>query len=216
MRRSCLLSLLLLPLCWLAPAQPADKDAPLKGSEALFNGKDLTGWEVLGGKFEGWGNDKTLIYTARADGGWLMTEKEYGDFELTLEWRVPKGGSSGVVLRSPSDGDPTYTGVKIAIVDNASNKKLEKSQYAGSIYGVVAPSKDATKAVGEWNKYEITAKGRNVIVKLNGEEVVNANLDTYKDKFKAYPGLARDKGHLGLQGHGGRVEFRNLYVKPLK
>ena len=76
-----------------------------------------------------------------------------------------------------------------------------------------SPQRNA--AVGEWNTYRIVAKGRNVIVNLNGTEIVNANLDDYKDKVKAHPGLQRDKGHLGLQCHGGRVEFRNLYVKSL-
>jgi hypothetical protein len=61
----------------------------------------------------------------------------------------------------------------------------------------------------------IIAKGRKITVELNGQIVNDANLDDHKDKIEEHPGLLRDRGHLGVQSHDGRVEFRNLYVKPL-
>jgi len=74
----------------------------------------------------------------------------------------------------------------------------------------------ANKAFGEWNSYKITAKGRQITIELNGVKAVDANLDDYvKEHGKKHPGLSRDKGHIGLQSHDGRVEFRNIYVKPL-
>jgi hypothetical protein len=78
---------------------------------------------------------------------------------------------------------------------------------------VVPPEKDATKPPGEWNTFQITAKGRHVTVVLNGTKIVDANLDDYKNRAQEHPGLLRERGHLGLQSHDGRVEFRNLYVK---
>jgi hypothetical protein len=205
-------------LALLAPAYADKADAPgaPKGAEALFNGKDLKGWKVHGGKLSAWGAEKGLLVSKSGGGGWLMTEKEYGDFELRLEYRLrTKGANSGVALRSPMKGDPAYTGMEIQILDNAGHKGLKPWQYTGSIYGVVAPSKDATRPVGEWNRMRITAKGRKVTVEINGTTVVDANLDDHKEHFKAHPGLLRAKGHLGLQSHGGRIEFRNLTVKPL-
>jgi 3-keto-disaccharide hydrolase len=73
------------------------------------------------------------------------------------------------------------------------------------------------KPVGEWNSEEITARGRQVTVKLNGNTIVDANLDQVKDDaaLKKHPGLARKSGHLGFLGHGARVEFRNIRVKRL-
>src|SRR5262249_14288807 len=208
----------------LLPATRADDktqkaeplNVPPKGFTALFNGKDLTGWKVHGGKLASWGADKGVLFVKGGGGGWLVAEEEYADFELRLEFKVPKGGNSGVALRSPLKGDPAYTGMEIQILDDPAYKGLQKWQHTGSIYGVVPPTKIATKPVGEWNSYKITCQGRQVTVELNGEKVVDANLDDYTAKHaKAHPGILREKGHVGLQEHGGRVEFRNLFIKEL-
>jgi hypothetical protein len=61
----------------------------------------------------------------------------------------------------------------------------------------------------------IMANGRQITVELNGTKIVDVNLDAHKDRVGQHPGLLRAKGHLGLQSHDGRVEFRNLYIKPL-
>jgi hypothetical protein len=219
MRRALFLSLL--PLLLVVSAARPDKVAdsnptPPEGFTPLFNGKDLKGWQVHGGKLASWGANDGVLFVSGGGGGWLMTEKEYGDFELRLEFKVPKNGNSGVALRSPLAGDPAYTGMEIQILDDPNYKGIKDWQHTGSIYGVVAPSKVPTKPVGEWNAYRITAKGRQITIELNGEKVVDANLDEYKEKHaKAHPGILRTKGHIGLQEHGGRVEFRNLFVKEL-
>jgi hypothetical protein len=216
----------LLPLaalvCLLPRVGAADKDLP-EGFEKLFNGKDLKGWQVNeGGNLDRWGAADGVLFTKGSGGGWLMTEKEYGDFELRLEFKVPKAGNSGVALRSALKGSPHLdAGMEIQILDDAwhldekNYKGLKPAQRTGSIYGVVPPSKDALKPVGEWNSYRIVAKGRQITVELNGTTVVDANLDEHKDKAKEHSGMLREKGHLGLQSHDGRVEFRNIRVKPL-
>jgi Domain of Unknown Function (DUF1080) len=208
--------LLALPL-GLAGAEEK-KEGPPEGFTALFNGKDLTGWKVTpGAKMEVWGAENGLLYVNGSGGGWLMTEKEYGDFEVRLEYKVPKGGNSGVGLRAPLQGDPAYQGMEIQILDDYAPqyKNLRPTQYTGSIYDVVPPGKRVTKEAGEWNKMRIVAKGRKVTVEINGEKVVDADLDEHKDSFKKHPGLERKDGHIGLQSHDGRVEFKNIYVKPL-
>ncbi|HEV3203059.1 MAG TPA: DUF1080 domain-containing protein [Gemmataceae bacterium] len=195
-----------------------DKGPP-SGFDALFNGKDLTGWKVFDGKMTAWGADNGILFVSGGGGGWLMTEKEYGDFELRLEYKVPAKGNSGVALRAPLKGNPAYEGMEIQILDDpwykdpANYKSIRPTQLTGSIYDVVPPSKDALKPTGDWNAMRITAKGRQVTIEINGSKIVDANLDDYKEKAKAHPGLLRDKGHLGLQSHDGRVEFRNIYVK---
>ncbi len=204
----------------LSFAGSAEKDIP-EGFEALFNGKDLNGWKAYGGKMEVWGADKGLLCTTGSGGGWLLTEKEYGDFELRLEYRWDKdGGNSGVAVRAPLTGAVSSKGIEIQLIDDANYEKvhrykLKPTQHTGSIYGVVPPSKLPGKGPGEWNKMRILARGRRLTIELNGEIVTDANLDDYKAHFEQHPGLQRPKGHLGVQSHDGRVEFRNLLVKPL-
>jgi hypothetical protein len=188
---------------------------PPKGFVSLFNGKDLTGWKVHAGKMDAWGVDNGILFVTGGGGGWLMTEKEYSDVEVLLEFKLPKMGNSGVALRAPLKGDPAYQGMEIQLLDDANHKGLRSVQQTGSIYDVVPPTKVVNRPLGEWNRMHITAKGRRVTVEVNGTKVVDADLDTYKDHAKKHPGLLRTSGHLGLQSHSFRVEFRNLYVKPL-
>jgi hypothetical protein len=200
----------------------AAENEPPKGFESLFNGKDLTGWHVNeGGNLAVWGAENGILFVNGHGGGWLMTEKEFADFELRLEYKLPSKGNGGVALRSPMKGDPAYAGMEIQILDDhwyldsQHYKGLRRTQLTGSIYDVVPPSKEVTKPVGEWNQMQITAKGRQVTVVLNNTTIVDANLDDYKNRADKHPGLKRAKGHLGLQSHDGRVEFRSLFVKPL-
>src|SRR5690242_9876681 len=81
------------------PGPRAADDGPPPGFASLFNGKDLTGWKVNeGGNLKKWGAADGLLFTRGGGGGWLMTEQEYDDFELRLEFRLPKAGNSGVAL----------------------------------------------------------------------------------------------------------------------
>jgi 3-keto-disaccharide hydrolase len=226
MRRCLLLLTAVAVICSTALARSDDFDTP-EGFEPLFNGKDLTGWKVLNGNQSVWGAENGILFVNGKGGGWLMTEKEYSDFEIRLEFKLPPKGNSGVALRAPMKGDPAYAGMEIQILDDewhkANYKGLRNVQLTGSIYDVVPPSKDANKPIGEWNKYRITAKGPHITVELNGVVVVDANLEDHKDRAKgpasaltrSHPGLLRKSGHLGLQSHDGRVEFRHIFVKQL-
>jgi len=220
---------LMAALLALSPARPADDSDKgggiYEGFTRLFNGKDLTGWKASG-KMEDWGVEDGLLFTKGGGGGWLMSDKEYSDFEVYVDFKMPiptaekGGGNSGVAIRAPFEGDAAYQGMEIQLLDDVWHKEhlkdLKPVQLTGAIYGVVAPSEEALKPVGEWNRIHITAKGRHVTVELNGVKTVDADLDEHKDAFKAHPGLTRDKGHIGLQSHSNRVEFRNIYVKELE
>src|SRR6516225_8620805 len=168
-RYLCLASLAVL-VCALSMAPAAD--TPPEGFTSLFNGKDLTGWKVLpGGKMEVWGAKDGLLFVDGRGGAWLMTEKEYGDFEIRLEFKMPKMGNSGVALRAPLMGDPAYQGMEIQLLDDANYTGLRDAQHTASIYDVVPPTEaglKANKPFGEWNTYKITAKGRKITVELNG------------------------------------------------
>jgi hypothetical protein len=202
------------------PSKAADDKTP-EGFTALFNGKNLDGWKATG-KADQWAVEDGAIACKGGGGGWLLTEKEYGDFEFRCEYRWAKeGGNSGIALRTPAKGDPAYAGMEIQLIDDENWEKVNKFkladyQHTGSIYDVQPAKLQANKPIGEWNAVRIVCKGQKVTIEQNGKELVNANLGDYEKKFEKHPGLKREKGHLGFQSYNIRVEFRNVYVKELK
>jgi hypothetical protein len=217
--RTLLAALILLAAARADEPKTDPVNVPPEGFKALFDGKTLKGWKLLGGKEGAWAVDEKqgTMYVAKGGGGWIMSEKEFSDFELRADFKVPKGGNSGVALRAPMKGDPAYQGMEIQILDDPAYKGIKEWQQTGSIYGVVAPSSVPTKPVGQWNTYRIVCKGKKVTVELNGKKVVDADLGDHEEKHgKAHPGILRKKGHVGFQEHGGRVEFRNVFIKELE
>lgn len=204
------------------------------GFTPLFNGKDLTGW-VYGRR--GTGENKTgkgyqvqdgILFTTKEDGGNLYTEKEYSDFVFRFEFRLTENANNGIGIRAPLEGDAAYAGMEIQILDDSGSQytNLRPAQYHGSIYNMFPAKRGFQKPVGEWNSEEITARGRRITVRLNGTVIVDANLDDVKDeallakqrdlsKPEGSRGIANTKGHIGLLGHGTRVEFRNLRIREL-
>ena len=218
MRTALRLGVLALAVC-VAGARAEDKPsakAP-EGFVAIFDGKSLDGWKPTG-KADVWAAEGGMIVCKGGGGGWLLTEKEYGDFEFRCEYRwEKKGGNSGVALRAPEKGDPAYVGMEIQLIDDEGwPGKLADYQHTGSIYDV-QPAKEAkNKPIGEWNAVKIVCKGRKVTIVHNDVELVNANLDDYKDKYEKHPGLKREKGRVGFQSYNIRVDFRNVWIKELK
>ena len=207
-------------------AATASSTADAHGFVKIFNGKDLTGWTYGGSKGnagkegKGYQIENGVLYSTEHDGGNLFTEAEYTDFIFSFDFKLEPNSNNGIGIRSPLEGDPAYVAMEIQVLDDSGSdyKNLRPAQYHGSIYDVFPAKRGSQKPVGEWNHEEITAKGRHVTVKLNGNTIVDANLDDVKDEkvLKKHPGLARGKGHIGLLGHGTRVEFRSMQVKELK
>ena len=203
-------------------------DEPAKADEGftpLFNGKDLTGWQYGKGKQakagQGYQVDAAngILFCTATDGGNLYTMKEYGDFVLRFEFKLTENANNGLGIRAPLEGDAAYVGMELQILDDYGDKyrTLRPSQYHGSIYDVAAAKRGALNKAGEWNEQEVTARGRKISVKLNGQIIVDENLDNIKDKdvLHKHPGLKREKGYIGFLGHGTRVEFRNIRIKEL-
>lgn len=187
-----------------------------EGFVALFNGKDLTGWE---GDTKGYGIEDGVIVCK--PGGNLYTVKDYANFVLRFEFKLTPGANNGLAVRVPMPAHAAYDGMELQIIDNTAEKykDLKPYQYHGSIYGVVPAKRGFLKPVGEWNEQEVIADGRRMVVKLNGEVIVDANLDeATKDGTmdgKEHPGLKRESGRLGFCGHGDVLYFRNIRVKEL-
>ena len=190
-----------------------------EGYLSLFNGRNLYGWVLRRAHRSGYVVEDGLLVCPAEGGGYLFTEKEYSDFSLRFEFRLSKAANNGVAIRCPLlDKKPAYEGIEIQILDNVGYpRKLRATQYHGSIYDVVAAKRGALKPVGQWNEQEIRCRGRRITVTVNDNVIVDADLDevTTPEIRKKHPGLQRTSGHIGLLGHGSRVEFRNLRIKEL-
>ncbi|MFN0054663.1 MAG: family 16 glycoside hydrolase [Planctomycetales bacterium] len=201
------------------PGELAAQPAPKDGFVPLYNGKDLTGWEVKDGKIDAWTADGELLSCVGDGGGWLRTQKTYSDFVLKLEYRIPPGGNSGVGLRFPEQGNPAHDGMEIQILDDDAPeyKELEAAQYNGGVYYQAAAKRGFAKQPGEWNAYVITCLGPLLKVVLNGQTIVEVQLDEQTQAKGDYLALADrpELGFIGLQSHGSRVDFRNIQLKNL-
>lgn len=197
------------PLNVLSPEEAKD------GFTLLFDGKTTNGWQ---GDTKGYvPEDGKLVCKP---GGNLYTLKEYSDFVLRFEFKLPPGGNNGVGIRTPNRGDAAYVGMEIQILDDGhpKYKGIQPYQAHGSIYGVVPAKRGFLKPTGEWNYEEIEAKGSKIKVTLNGTVITDADIGDIKETMdhRQHPGLHNAKGFLAFLGHGDRLEFRNIRVKELK
>ena len=200
------------------PLAKPDKE----GFIPLFNGKDLTGWM---GDTHGYTVENGVMVCKEKGGGKLLTMHRFSDFVLRFDFKMPKGANNGLAVRAPAQGNPAYAGMELQIIDNKGykevhNYQLKPWQTHGSIYGCVPAKTGALKPVGEWNSEEVRAVGPRITVILNGKTIVDADVDALTTTadgkgLGAHPGLRRRTGYLGWLGHGARVEFRNIRVKPL-
>jgi hypothetical protein len=211
-------------------AGPKD-NVPPPGFTALFNGKDLTGWqglielpkrekmtpeqraaaqEAANVKYLPHWTVKDGILTYDGKGQSLQTAKDYGNFELYVDWKIEKGGDSGLYLR----GNPQ---VQIWDSDTTPGARgLDKGSGSGGLWNNKKnpnrPLKKADKPVGEWNTFHILMKGDRVTVFLNGEKVVDDTpLENFWEKGKPLPA----RGPIELQHHGDKLWFKNIYIKEL-
>jgi len=202
-------------------AEPTADNTPPEGFVALFNGKDLTGWRGLVADpparakmtpeqlaeaqakadeemREHWRAENGVI-VFDGKGNSLCTAKDYGDFELYVDWKIEKSGDSGIYLRGTPQvqiwEDPLGSG-------GLYNNQKNPSQ----------PLTVADKPVGEWNTFHIKMVGDKVTVHLNGTLVVNDTvLENYWERDKPiYP-----TGQIELQNHGNTLYFKNIYLKEL-
>lgn len=197
--------------CLILPAAAAEPnglspDEQIAGFELLFNGKDLTGWkhggnwQVADGAITREGKGGSLTYDVKA---------VPDDFELRFEWKVAPKSNSGVYYRP---GQYEYQ-----ILDNALHADGKNPRTsAASLYFAMAPSVDATRAVGEWNEARIVAKGTVIQHWLNGRAVVSFDYADPKwaedvERLRKRGGKVADRGaQLSLQDHGDPVWYRSL------
>lgn len=197
------------------------------GWKLLFDGKSLAGWRAY--KTEtpaGWTVQNGALVRAAGRPGDLVTVQEFGDFELSLDWKIGEAGNSGIIYRvGLGDPAPARSGPEFQLLDNGKAKDNKiPSHLAGALYDLVVPAKDVTRPLGEWNEARVKVKGWKIEHWMNGVKLVELDLASPEgkaliqgSKFKTWTRFASlTRGHIVLQDHGDPVSFRNVKIRELK
>jgi hypothetical protein len=195
----------------------------------LFDGTTTNGWHNFGQSGTEWiVQDGAFTPGPNQKHGDLVTNDNYGDFDLKLEWKISPGGNSGVLFHVVEDTTKykeTYiTGPEMQVLDNDVNHDGKiHTHRAGDLYDLIACSTETVKPVGQWNQVEIWCKSGQLKLFLNGVNVVSTTMwdDHWKDmvahsKFKHWPDFAvAHSGEIALQYHDFPVWFRSIKIKKL-
>lgn len=202
-----------------------------EGWKLLFNGRNMDGWrgyknrennswEVVDGTLH---CKADSLADKRAD---IITVDQYGDFELSFDWKVAPRDNSGVIYRATEEFDQAYlSGPEYQIIDDENYpSKLTPTQTTGSNYDMhAAPADKKINPPGEWNSGKIVANGNHVEHWLNGVKIIEYEINSPEwrklkegSKWKDAKGYGiAPKGHIDLQDHGGEVWFRNIMIRTL-
>lgn len=203
------------------------------GWRPLFDGRSLTGWRGFRRDSvpRGWTVENGAMHFTGAassqDGApplTLVTTDRYGDVEVRLEWKLAAEGNSGVLYRvSEEEPLPYMTGPEYQLLDPAVLGDSARTERPGALFGLVAPSTDASRPVGQYNETRIVLRGPHVEHWLNGTKLLEVEIGSDRwtrriegTKFANWPRFARpDSGRIALQDHGHPVWFRDVKVRPL-
>lgn len=210
-------------------AMSACATSPVPGSGAwqpLFDGASIRGWHNVGKDTidPRWQAIGGALVLTEAGGGDIVSDAQFADFELELDWQLAPGGNSGVFYRA-ADSDPVWQqAAEYQLLDDeGAEDRFIASHRAGSVYDLVAAEGSVLRAPGEYNHARIRACGPRVEHWLNGVRVAAYTVGSEDwrqrlaaSKFAGHAGFAAaHSGHIGLQDHGAVLRVRNARIRPL-
>lgn len=204
-----------------------------QGYQLLFNGRNLEGWTAVGKSVppaDRWKVENGELAIDKKEnhgGGDLITEKEYENFDLSVDYKLLAGGNSGIKYLFTRYEKGGWLGQEYQILDNTNHPDAKNgingNRLEGTLYDVLPLDKKAQNKVGTWNTARIVVKGAEVKHYLNGVEILSYNRESLKfqeavrqSKFKDAGQFGQAKsGHILLQDHGDAVAFKNIKIKVL-
>jgi len=208
-----------------------------EGWVLLFDGSSKKNWHIYNNNSNGaaWDavdgtlhlNPKEQMDGKTVGGGDIVTEEEFENFHLQLDWKLDTAGNSGIIFlikEDPKFEHSWHTGPEIQVLDNKGHGDAANPKHrAGDLYDLVAASPETVKPPGEWNHVELKLNKGILEEWLNGTKVLTVQLwdDNWKkmvanSKFKERKDFATfNKGRIGLQDHGNKVWFRDIKIKKL-
>lgn len=223
-----------LSACAIMPKSPTTDTASIltaaeraDGWQVLFDGTSLDAWRGYRKPAlpDGWRAENGSLTLVTAGAGDIITREQFRNFDLRLEWKVAPGGNSGIFYRATEEGDYVWqSSSEMQVLDDErhADGKSELTS-AGSNFGLYGVPRGVSRPAGEWNSVRLLVNGSHVEHWLNGVKVVDYDLGSPEwearvraSKFATMPLYGRaPQGHIGLQDHGDRVEFRNIRIRTL-
>lgn len=211
--------------CATAIAQ-SPSDAPFKPlfpEDGSLRGWSVRQWDDLSQTADvQWSMREGVLHGGLPRGTWLVSDREYGDFELRFEFKLGPQGNSGLALRAPMQGDPAFDGLELQMADVRYNPEAKPAELTGALYRAAAPVKQVYKPEA-WNQYEITLQGTRFTAKLNGVLIQDLDLAAQTQSAQRHDGSdappVKDRprrGHLGFQelSRGeGSVMIRHAVIR---
>ena len=211
----------------LAAESPDADWEPLFPTDGVPEGWLVRAWNEVRNPAAGnpvWRVTDGVLHGGEPRGSWLLSEKEYGDFEFKFEFKLGARGNSGCALRAPLFGDPAFDGIELQMADLRYNPAAADSELTGGLYRAVAPREQVYRPE-EWNAYHIRCVGSAVRVTLNGRSILEVDLDDFTEPVKRHDGQdappLKDRprrGHLGFQElsrEGPPVQIRHAQIRVL-
>lgn len=212
----------------------AEKSA---GWQLLFDGSSKNNFHVFNNRSNGsaWQVTEGTLHLDTTNkkegrivgGGDFVTDEEFDNFHLKLEWKIAQGGNSGImfyVQEGPKFQETYHTGPEMQVLDNAAHADAKINKHrTGDLYDLISSSPETVKPAGQWNQVEIISNNGSLEFHLNGTKVLATTMwnDDWKkmiaaSKFKQWPGFGTyKKGRIALQDHGDPVWYRNIKIKKL-
>ena len=196
------------------------------GWRLLFDGRTVAGWRNYGKPTisDGWTVQDGALTRVGA-GGDIITNDEFKNFELSIDWKIEIGGNSGIFYRASEEKDEIYwNAVEMQVLDDAKHPDGQSPlTSAGSAYDLYPAPPGHVHPGGEWNSARLVVNGNHVEQWLNGFKMVEFELGSRDwdskvagSKFKPHPRFGKNgQGHIGLQDHGNVVAFRNIKIRVL-
>jgi len=218
----------MLALTLQAAEEKSTGSTPLFAKDGIPEGWTVRAWNDVskpGPTNSIWLVTNGVLHGGQPRGSWLMSEREYEDFRLEFEFKLGETGNSGLALRAPMRGDPAFDGMELQMADYRYNTNAKPSELTAGIYRAIAPTKQVYKPT-EWNRYEVTLKGRHLTAVLNGEKVQDIELDEQNQEVRRHDNTlappVKDRprrGHIGFQElsrGNSHVQIRNARIQGLR
>jgi hypothetical protein len=202
-----------------------------EGWTLLFDGQTKTGWHSYLNKtnLDSWKvQDGMLTLDPKGTGGGsILTDQEFENYHLKVDWKISKNGNSGIIFNVKEDQQyesDYYTGPEMQVLDNEGHPDAKINKHrAGDLYDLISATPETVKPAGEWNTAEIIIQNDSLELRLNGPAVVKTKLwdDNWKQmiansKFKDWSAFGTIKsGKISLQDHGDQVWYKNIKIRKL-